>query len=104
MVNTQVIEETTHSIKGLVHDIAPSDLVATGDRLGFYRALDMLGSLTADELAEFTDVEERLVHDWLHHEVAAGHLKYLPNCQRFVLTPQQAETIAALGGRVRSRM
>ena len=45
-----------------------------GDRLGFYRALDRVGSVTSAELAKETGTFERLTREWLEQQAAAGIL------------------------------
>lgn len=45
-----------------------------GDILGWYRALDINGSLTAHELAEATDTHWRYAQEWLEHQAVAGWL------------------------------
>ena len=84
-----------HEGIGLLDDVtslpAPS-LVLVGDQMGFYRALDMLGSLTPDELAEVTATDERYVQGWLQRQAATGHLRYSARTRRFSLTPGSAMT------------
>ena len=74
-----------------------STVVLVGDQLGFYRALDTLGSLTADELAEVTRTEEGYVRDWLNHEAASGRINYSPRTQRFWMSRDQALMVKSAG-------
>ncbi len=48
--------------------------VYLGDSLGFYRALDRAGELTASGLAAETGVFERYAREWLEQQAAAGIL------------------------------
>ncbi len=45
-----------------------------GDLLGWYRALDDNGPLTAHELADATDTHWRYAQEWLEHQAVAGWL------------------------------
>lgn len=51
-------------------------MVAIGDRLGLYAALDRLGAVTAGELAAATGCHERLVLEWLCSNAAAGYVTH----------------------------
>jgi 2-polyprenyl-3-methyl-5-hydroxy-6-metoxy-1,4-benzoquinol methylase len=46
-----------------------------GDQLGFYKALDERGPMTAGELAACTATHERYVQEWLEQQGAAGFLE-----------------------------
>lgn len=46
-----------------------------GYRLGFYEALDGLGTATADELAAATETSERYIREWLAHQSVADILE-----------------------------
>ena len=60
-------------------------LVVIGDRLGFYKALSEGGSLTAAELAQKTNTNERYVREWLSNQAASGYLEYDAAGERFTL-------------------
>lgn len=51
------------------------DLVALGERLGFYEALSE-ASVTAAQLAERTGVPTRFVRDWLADQAREGYLTH----------------------------
>ena len=72
--------------------------VHLGDRLGFYRAIDDAGSLTAPELANRADVFERYAREWLEQQAAAGILAVddtgaEPDRRRYSLPPGHAEPL-----------
>jgi SAM-dependent methyltransferase len=69
-------------------------LVVIGDRLGLYRAMAGAGPLTPAELAGRTGTVERLVHEWLNAQAAAGYVEYDPDDDRYELPDEAA---AALG-------
>ena len=70
-----------------------------GERLGFYRALDAAGPLTAGELAASTGTRERFVREWCEQQAASGILVCPdpgdePGERRFELPPGHAEVLA----------
>lgn len=69
-------------------------LVMIGDELGFWRAMDGAGPLTAAELAERTGVRERYVREWLAAQAATGYVEYDPQEETFSLPPEQALAFA----------
>ena len=86
---------------------APSDLARIGERMGFYREFELLGSLTVDELARLSRADQRYVHDWLAIQAASGRLAYSPRTQRYSLPPAAHESstaaLAQQAGLVRRR-
>jgi SAM-dependent methyltransferase len=66
--------------------------VVVGDQLGLYQALADGGPQTADELAEATGCQPRLVLEWLHAQVASAYCEH--DAGRFWLTPEQAACLA----------
>ena len=51
-------------------------MIHIGDRLGLYKALDGAGPITAGELAEKTDLQERWLLEWLRGQAAARLLEF----------------------------
>jgi ubiquinone/menaquinone biosynthesis C-methylase UbiE len=49
--------------------------VYLGDRLGWYQALALADTLTAEELAGVTDTQERYAREWLEQQAAVGILE-----------------------------
>ena len=68
-------------------------MIHLGDQLGLYSALAEAGaSITTDELAERTGLQERWVREWAHNQ-AAARLITVDDAGRFGLT---AEAVAVL--------
>lgn len=66
--------------------------VLVGDELGLYRAMAGSGFLTAEELAERTHCNPRLVREWLCAQAAAGYVETADG--RFRLPEEQAMALA----------
>jgi len=69
-------------------------LVILGDRLGLYRALDELGPADPFELAGKTNLNARLVREWLCAQAAAEYISYDPLTGKFWLSPEQRMVFA----------
>jgi len=68
-------------------------LIHLGDRLGLYRALDGVGSLSAQELADRTGLQPRWLLEWLRGNAAADLLAS-DDGERFELTPVGAMVLS----------
>jgi 2-polyprenyl-3-methyl-5-hydroxy-6-metoxy-1,4-benzoquinol methylase len=68
-------------------------LIHLGDRLGLYAAMDGVGPITSDELAERTGLHERWVREWLRGNAAAELLETTDGTT-FELTPVGAMVLA----------
>jgi 2-polyprenyl-3-methyl-5-hydroxy-6-metoxy-1,4-benzoquinol methylase len=80
-----------------VGDMTGAALAATvmlGEKLGFYRALAGAGPLTAAQLADRTDTNERLVTEWLNAQAAGGYLKCDPEAGTYELPAEHAMVLA----------
>lgn len=75
-------------------------LAAIGDQLGLFRALAEYGALTAAELADRTQVDERYAREWLGGMTAATYVGYDPATDRFVLAPETVPVLAQEAGPV----
>jgi len=64
------------------------------DELGLYTALANDGPLTADELADATGCNPRLVREWLDGQVAAGLVEYDAAADRYTLGAEAAMALA----------
>jgi 2-polyprenyl-3-methyl-5-hydroxy-6-metoxy-1,4-benzoquinol methylase len=85
------------SVARLVDELASAGfvaMVAIGDRLGLYAALDELGEVGAATLAEATACNERLVLEWLCSNAAAGYVAHDPARGTFTLRPGAAAVLA----------
>ena len=65
-----------------------------GDELGLYTALADDGPRTADELADATGCNPRLVREWLDGQVAAGLIDYEADGDRYTLGAEAALALA----------
>jgi 2-polyprenyl-3-methyl-5-hydroxy-6-metoxy-1,4-benzoquinol methylase len=75
-----------------------SVLVHLGDELGLYRAMQGAGPLTPAELADQTDLTERLVREWLLGNAAADLVVSDVAGEHFELTDAAAAVLADEGG------
>lgn len=69
-------------------------LVVIGENLGLYKALAGTTPLTAAELAERTNTNERYVREWLNAQAAGGYVEYDAATNRYYLSDEQAFTLA----------
>jgi 2-polyprenyl-3-methyl-5-hydroxy-6-metoxy-1,4-benzoquinol methylase len=70
-----------------------SGMIHLGDRLGLYHALDGAGSVTSEDLARKTGLNERWVREWLYQQAAARVIDYKGE-SRFELSPEAALVLA----------
>jgi SAM-dependent methyltransferase len=85
----------------LVTDLGGAAMTASivlGDRLGLYKALADGRPATADELADRTGCNARLVREWLNAQVASGYLEHSDGGYR--LPEEQALALAVEGSPV----
>ncbi|MEM3161242.1 MAG: class I SAM-dependent methyltransferase [Nitrososphaera sp.] len=73
-------------------------LAFVGDRLGLYRAMAGAGPMTAEELAQKTGTNARMIREWLASQAAGGYVNYDPASARFSLSEEQALALAQEGG------
>jgi SAM-dependent methyltransferase len=79
----------------LVVDMGGAALMANvilGEELGLYRAMADGSPITAEELAERTGCNARLVREWLSAQAASGYVEH--EAGRFRLPPEQALALA----------
>jgi SAM-dependent methyltransferase len=65
-----------------------------GDRLGLWRALASVQSVTSSELADRSGLAERYVREWLSAQAAAGYVRYDAKEGRFHLPAEHAAVLA----------
>src|SRR4051794_5420613 len=65
-----------------------------GGRVGLFRAMANSGPVTATELARQTQLNERLVREWLNGLVAGRYLEYRPADKTYLLSPEHAKVLA----------
>ena len=75
-VNEEKLMGYVHQAVGDFGAILTGALVTLGDKLGLFAALAGAGPLTAEELADRTDTDERYVREWVSGQAAAGYVDY----------------------------
>jgi len=92
--NREINEDKMHQFLGkVVGDFGASlssSLAYIGQKLGLYKTLAANGPLTAAELAEQTNTNERYVREWLVNQASGGYVDYDAANGRYSLTPEQA--------------
>ena len=68
--------------------------IIIGEQLGFYKALAAGASMTPEDLAKKTGTAERYVREWLAGQAAGGYIEYEPSNGTYMMTPEQAFTLA----------
>ncbi|ALA58136.1 methyltransferase domain-containing protein [Nitrospira moscoviensis] len=74
-----------------------ANMVLLGDKLGLYKAMAQLGSVTPAELADATGTAERYIREWLGNQAAGGYVTYDPPTGRYRLPNEQAAALADEG-------
>ena len=69
-------------------------LAHLGDRLGLYRAMADSDPVTAEQVADRTGTNPRLVHEWLRNQAVGGYVSYDPDAGTFRLLPEHAFALA----------
>ena len=75
MDETQMMEFVGQAVAD-VGALLGGAMVVIGDKLGLYRAMAGIGSVTPAELAARTGTAERYVREWLSAQAARGYLCY----------------------------
>ena len=65
-----------------------------GDRLGIFKALAEAGSVTCEELATKTGLNERYMREWLSAMSAATYIDFDPATKKYSITPEHALVLA----------
>jgi SAM-dependent methyltransferase len=68
--------------------------ILIGEQLGLYKALSVHGPMIPEELAKNTGTAERYVREWLAGQAAGGYVNYDAATGKYVMTPEQAFTLA----------
>jgi 2-polyprenyl-3-methyl-5-hydroxy-6-metoxy-1,4-benzoquinol methylase len=96
---TQTIDETKleqlmGQLAGHMTGAALCFGIWVGDELGLYRTLTEVGTAPADELADRTGCNRRLVREWLDGQVAGGLLTWDADTDHYGITPEAAMALA----------
>jgi SAM-dependent methyltransferase len=73
-------------------------LVLLGDKLGLYKTLAVVGSLTSAELASRTGTSARHVREWAAAQAAGGYINFDSATEQFSMSPEQALVLADENG------
>ncbi len=65
-----------------------------GDEVGFYRAMNGAGELTADQVADRAGTNPRLTREWLNGQAAGGLLEYDVARDTYTLSEEGAAALA----------
>lgn len=68
--------------------------ILIGEQLGLYKAMAANGQITPKELAEKTGTAERYIREWLAGQAASGYVNYDSSTGKYMMTPEQASTLA----------
>jgi SAM-dependent methyltransferase len=74
-----------------------ANMVLIGDKLGLYKGMAKMGSVTPAELAKATRTAERYIREWLGNQAAGGYVTYDPATGRYTLPEEQAMALADEG-------
>jgi len=94
MVDDEKLDKFIGQILGDLGGAASISMARMGDALGLYRALNLKGAMTCEELAAEAGVNRRYLQEWLSHQAASNYLTYEPSTGRFTLPPEQAMVFA----------
>lgn len=89
-INEDKLNEFIGKFVGDVGAVMHAATVLIGDKLGLYKAMADGEPVTAGELAEKTDTDERYMREWLSAQAASGYVEYDPGTDKFHLPPEQA--------------
>lgn len=90
VIDEEKLNEFIGKFVGDLGAVAHAATVLIGDELGLYKAMADGEPLTAGELAERTETDERYMQEWLSAQAASGYVEYDPGTKRFRLPPEQA--------------
>jgi SAM-dependent methyltransferase len=88
-VNEERLQELAEITMGYLTGQMVSLMIYLGDKLGLYESLSRMESVTADELAEATGLQERWLLEWLRNQATAGLINF-DSGDRYSLSPEAA--------------
>lgn len=89
-INEDKLNEFVGKFVGDVGAVMHAATVIIGDKLGLYKAMADGEPVSAGELAEKTDTDERYMREWLSAQAASGYVEYDSETDKFHLPPEQA--------------
>ena len=69
-------------------------ITVLGDRLGLYRALAEIGPCDSQSLADYLNLHERWVREWLHQQTCIGQLEYSAELELFSISAEAHAVLA----------
>ncbi len=93
-VSPEKIQAFAFRVVGDLSAAMAGPLMYIGDRLGIFKALASVGSVTSYDLASTTGLNERYLREWLSSMTAAEYVTYDPATDRFALPPEHAAVLA----------
>ena len=93
-VNEARLEEMMGRLGGYMIGGALCFGIWLGDELGLYRAMAGAGPLAADDVAEKTTCNPRLVREWLDGQAAGGLVEYRADADTYELSAEAAMALA----------
>ncbi len=94
-------EDNLHTlVGGVLQDLGGAfsvPLVQIGESLGIYQTLNENGSMSSEELATRTGLNERYLREWLSAQAASNYVTYDATLDKFSMTPEQAFVFANPG-------
>ncbi len=93
-VNPDAMMNFAHKVVGDLAAAMNGPLVYMGDRLGIFKMLASSGPLTAAQLADKCNLNERYVREWCAAMTAGEYLKYDPAKGTFTLPAEHAMVLA----------
>jgi 2-polyprenyl-3-methyl-5-hydroxy-6-metoxy-1,4-benzoquinol methylase len=92
-IDIEKAKETAEHVFDLLGGALVSAMIYLGDRMGLYQALNGVGAVTSEELAQKTGLHERWIREWLYGQAAANLIDYKGE-DRFELSPETALVLA----------
>jgi len=92
-IDMEKVQANAERVFGLLGGAVISGMIYLGDRMGLYRALQEVGTVTSEEFAQKTGLHERWIREWLQGQAAAGLIEYKGE-GRFALAPEMAPVLA----------
>ncbi len=99
-VNSEAMMQFAFKVVGDLAAAMSGPLIYVGDSMGLFKALSESGPITALELADKVELNERYVREWASALVAAEYLKYDPQTCRISLPLEHAMVLAHEGSPV----
>ena len=90
VIDEAKVEELAGKVVGDVAAAMSLFMAYIGDQADVYEALDGMGKVTVDELADKTGLNPKYLREWLGSNAAAGYVTHHAEDDKFSLTPEQA--------------